>query len=90
MWNHNFFLGGENFSLQGDGFFVSYNPDPDAADTDEGETAIVCDEGYLILNGDFRSSYENLVPQGLDACKRFYQQQAAYANSRWTRVKKEV
>ncbi len=62
-------------------FYISfqpnhYNPFGDA-DTMDGETAIVdgtdgISDRYFILNGDFRSEYEALVPEGIEACIRFY------------------
>lgn len=75
---------GTNFVLDGDKFFVSFNPAALASDTTEGETALVHGNKYYILNGDFRDSYTSLVPQGLEACLRFYRQQSAHAQSTWT------
>lgn len=49
------------------------------------ETALISPKGeFFILNGDYRESYEQLVPEGYDACKRFYDQQAAHAQSSWS------
>ena len=60
--------GAGNYTLEGAGFFVSYNPDcrgglvgnVDAViGLDQGEeTALVLDGAYLILNGDHRAQYE--------------------------------
>lgn len=79
-------------SLEGDGFYISYNPCPGAllgisffaSDDGRPETALCYDGRYDILNGDFRDSYERLVPQGLAACRAFYMQQSAHADSSWT------
>jgi hypothetical protein len=83
--------GSENFLLQGDGFYVSYNPDPPGgfggtfgSDDGDAETALCYGGRFDILNGDFRTAYERLVPEGLEACRNFYRQQAAHADSSWT------
>lgn len=81
-----------NQVLYGNGFFISYNPDTTAMGVDSwtgdgdtpDETALVNGAGYKILNGDFRAAYEKLVPQGYDACLKFYNQQAAHADSKWS------
>jgi hypothetical protein len=75
----------ENERIEGDGFNISYLPSSKSTikifSGDNGgteETAIVfrhpeLDENiYLILNGDFRADYRELVPQGLEACIKFY------------------
>ena len=88
-------LGGVNYILRGDGFYVSYNGNPGASlfgrffDSDEGgpETALVHDDDFHILNGDYRADYERLAPDGFDACKRFYDATAAHANSSWSTSK---
>jgi hypothetical protein len=72
---------GPNYKLDGDGFYISYNPCPGAiismfaADDGGDETAIVHAGNYYILNGDFRDKYEELIGQGFDACKAFYDTQ---------------
>lgn len=80
--------GSTNYVLSGDGFYISYNPDTSAGvlaslgPGDEPEETALCRRGrYLVLNGDFRASYEKLVPQGYDACKQFYDRQSAHAQS---------
>jgi hypothetical protein len=71
-------------------FSVSFNPQPspnlEMFQSDDGgpETALIKDNRYFILNGDFRESYEKLIPLGFERCKEFYDQQAAHANSSWT------
>ncbi len=75
-----------NETLQGEGFYISYNPNPSAApgmeiwsmfgDNTKEETALCFnDKGrdkFLVLNGDFRNQYAELVPQGLQACIDLY------------------
>lgn len=84
---------GSNDLLRGDGFYISYCPAPGAVmalfDSDDGgpETALCHDGCHFILNGDFREAYERLVPLGLEACKQFYEQQSAHAESRWSEHK---
>lgn len=87
-----------NCLLQGDGFYISYNPNTSASgsllgsffagDGDGEETALVDERGrgreFYILNGDFRSAYERLLPDGWNGCKQFFDQQKAHAESSWT------
>lgn len=78
-----------NFILHGDGFYISYNPDPCAGipflKSDNGcdETALF-DGKYKILNGDFREDYERLAPQGLESCLKFYDKMKEKYDSSWT------
>lgn len=89
------FGGGGNSILHGDGFYISFNPSPGCGvsffSSDDGgpETALCYDDRFDILNGDFRDAYERLVPSGLDACKKFYAQQSAHADSSWTTSRDE-
>ena len=74
-----------NQVLNGDGFYISYATGAGLAviglfgsDDDSDETALVVpnDAGgkdFFILNGDYRADYEKLTPEGLDACKAFYE-----------------
>ena len=84
------YVGGvaRNEVLDGDGFYVSYADTSGmfgwSGDGDGIETALVKDGQFKILNGDYRAQYEKLVPEGFDACLRFYQQQSAHADSSWT------
>ena len=97
MWKENYHpLGlGVNYVFEGDGFAVSFNPNLSTLgtlfDSDDGgpETALIqyAPREYFILNGDFRSAYERLVPQGWAACKAFYDQQSAHADSSWSTAK---
>ena len=63
------------------------------SDWQQDETALVVSRGkpddepkigthnYFILNGDHRKEYESLVPGGLDACKKYYEQHQNEASS---------
>jgi hypothetical protein len=88
-----------NFILSGDGpfdgskqptFWISYNQETEnlgaffGSDNGAPETALCNGDDFFILNGDYRDSYEKLVPLGYDACKNFYDQQAAHAKSTWS------
>lgn len=85
-------LGSTNYVLEADGFYISYNPNLNASifggvfGSDDGgpETALCKDGEFFILNGDFRAAYERLAPQGYAACKAFYDQQSAHADSSWS------
>lgn len=97
-WEQTGAMGSTNYILRGNGFYISYNPDLNASvfgaffgsDNDGPETAIVENGRFHILNGDYRPQYEKLVPQGLDACMRFYAQQSAHADSTWSTKEREA
>jgi hypothetical protein len=58
------------------------------------ETALVIEgdhrNTYHILNGDFREDYEVLVPQGLEACLKFYHDHRAERSNWSTEVADEA
>jgi hypothetical protein len=83
-WNELNHFGSQSFQLRGADFYISYNPNPFASDDGGPETALCKDGEYYILNGDFRETYEHLILQGFDACKGFYDQQSAFADSSWS------
>lgn len=70
--------GGRNYVLKSNGFHISYNPQPSPdfttfqADNNGDETALVKEDDYYILNGDFRKEYDELEPKGFDACYDFF------------------
>lgn len=80
----NYFGIASNFILRGEDFRISYNPNTktatvidafcgeENADGSFQETAILKDNKYYILNGDHRKEYEELLPQGFDACHNYY------------------
>lgn len=65
-----------NEFVEMDDFSLSFNPSPFSCipmfqgDTDDGETAIIKDGKYFILNGDFRDEY--LKRETFDSCIEFY------------------
>lgn len=69
-------------------FYISYNPDTRGIDFMRGdeplETAIVKDDKYYILNGDFRAEYEEVIDKGFDACLRVYKAHKDKYDSSWT------
>jgi hypothetical protein len=71
----------ETFVLEGNGFFISYNPSCRKGDIiffhgfDNKETALIKEDVYLILNGDHRKEYELLIDKGYEACKKYYESQ---------------
>lgn len=84
---------GRNYILNGDGFYISYNPATDTASPEmilcelfariagmphQAETSLCADGKFYILFGDWREEYEALAPQGLDACMLFYKQMAEH------------
>lgn len=91
-WREHHAMGSKNYILQGDGFYISFNPDPNSShfgamfgsDNGDSETALCKDGAYHILNGDYRVQYEKLMPGGWIACKKFYNQQSAHADSSWS------
>lgn len=85
-----------NQILRGDGFYVSYASGsglsvlgPLGGDGGSDETALVIKTNsgerntFLVLNGDFRAEYETRVPNGVDACIAFYNEQKAMHASSW-------
>ena len=55
-------------------FYISYN-DRDTIAYGDVTTALVIDSyHFLILNGDHRSAYAALVPNGLDACLGYFRE----------------
>lgn len=81
-----------NYVLDLDGKnFISFQPLQNpfgfaffAADTAEGETAIVTEDDYRILNGDWRKEYEKLAEEGLEACIKFYEENKVIYGSSWS------
>lgn len=76
-WEYN----GHNHVLEGSDFRISYLNMGDAVlhslgwGVDEGhigETALIKDGKYYILNGDHRKEYEVLVDQGFVACYNYF------------------
>lgn len=67
---------GENRVLEGDGFYISYNPRPTLGYAGTDETALVHEVNgvplYLILNGDHRNGYEDLIDSGLESCLDYF------------------
>ena len=75
--------GAKNLTLDGDGFYISYNSGATLLlpDSPNGETALCVPDSkkynpYYILNGDFRKEYEELIPKGLEACMEFFKSQS--------------
>lgn len=83
---------GGNLMLDGEGFHISYQdfknspfgPTSFGPDGDQPETALCKDGNYYILNGDYRSAYENLLSQGFEACLNFFQDNASAHKSSWS------
>ena len=89
-------LGGfsPHFILEGEGFYVSYNPSVYGGLLNEPteETALVKDgeeKAYYILNGDFRKQYEKLVPRGFCVCYGFYLINKGLYGSKWSTIEEE-
>lgn len=75
-----------NYVYNGDKFYVSYAPNPWLGNSDEtalyGETI---DGVWYILRGDWRESYEKLVPLGFQACLDFYKSKKdEFRCNRWS------
>lgn len=81
--------------LEGDGFYISYNPDTSQLGVDEltgisyvgnelRETALCRYAATLILNGDWRQQYEDRVDEGWDACYQFYRSKKPRYGSTWS------
>ena len=79
-----------NEVLDGDGFYISYNPSPFqgnkffGSDKGNSETALCREHKFYILNGDYRKQYEELIPQGFEKCKEFFDSQPVESVSSWS------
>lgn len=82
---------GGNFILRDkkETFFISYNPNTSntcgfgevfAGDTKD-ETALVKEDQFYILNGDWREDYEKLIDKGFDECFKFYESKGEFKSS---------
>ncbi|MFK4136684.1 hypothetical protein ACI2KR_31100 [Pseudomonas luteola] len=62
-----------NETQQGDGFYISFN-DHDVSLHGDITTAFVIGnmEGFLVLKGDHRKAYSELIPLGFDACLDYF------------------
>lgn len=77
---------GPNWILGAPDFFVSYNPGNYGisffmSDTGGSETALVKDDQYFILNGDFRPEYEAVIDLGFEACLQVYKNNLSHKSS---------
>lgn len=90
QWNPSIFGIGGNAILQCEGFSISYNPHPGQGlsifESDDGgpETALIVNDKFFILNGDWRTQYEELIPKGVEACLQFYRDHADAHRSSWS------
>ena len=91
--------GNEILDSKDEKFFISYNPFVEiggffrglsmfGSDGGSAETALVIrgkkKNKYLILNGDFRKEYEDVISKGLTACKKVYAKYKKEHNSSWS------
>jgi hypothetical protein len=62
-----------NDTKEAKGFYISYN-NRDIGTYGSDTTALVKGqmEKFLILNGDHRKAYDELIPQGFDACYDYF------------------
>jgi len=84
--------GHDNELLQGEGFYISYNPSPCdniagsffSSDGGGAETALAVDsEGqkvWMILNGDYRKAYQAAFPDK-EACIKVYKKHIEHRSS---------
>ena len=92
--------GGGNYILDGNGFYISYNPNPGGgtifpgigwgSDTGGAETALVKDGKFWILNGDWRAEYEVAAKVGFNACMHIYQSHKEKYDSSWSTDNNEL
>jgi hypothetical protein len=68
-------------------FIVSFLPSHDCGmgpETDDGETALIINGKYYILNGDWTLAYSEIASQGADACLAFFHSKEPMFGSSWT------
>lgn len=70
-----------NSTMDGDGFYVSYN-DYDTSIYGDVTTALVFGQmqRFYILNGDHRNAYQALMDKGWDACLAYFKAHADQIN----------
>ena len=72
-----------NTTMDGDGFIISHNSqDIDIYGCETTALVIGQLQGFLILNGDHRCAYRDLIPQGFDACLSYFMANVDQANAR--------
>lgn len=69
-----FVSNGGNFVLRRPDFYISYNPSPGLISGPE--TALVIDDEFYILSGDWRDEYYPLAFKGKEACLSFFREKA--------------
>lgn len=88
----------DNEIVEGDGFYISFNPNTSKLGIsfkgdNNGccETALVVprenkpsESDFFILNGDYRESYAELIPKGLGECLKFFDRMKANHRSSWS------
>lgn len=92
----------DNQTLEGDGFYVSYNKDTHAThlftelgnqlggDLKDGEETALCKDGkYAILSGDFREDYEKLIDEGWEACYKFFKEMQPEFGNNWSTLEED-
>ena len=65
-------------------FMTSFMPWHDKGmgpETKDGETALMYNGKYYILNGDWMLAYAELAPQGFDACLNFFMSKPQFVSS---------
>lgn len=65
-------------SRKDEGYYLSYNPDPLAGDSDETALYLYDSDEFLILNGDFREEYEKC--KSLKECMEVYEKNKKHRN----------
>lgn len=81
--------------LDGENFHISYIPHTDQltpheitnvllAGEQERETSLCREAAHFILQGDWRTQYEDRIDEGYDACYQFYQARKVTNISKWS------
>jgi len=82
--------GHSNELLEFEDFYISYQSTPGGvipifdSDRSSPETALVKDDFFLILNGDFRDDYLDIAINGFQACYKFYLSKKKEYQSFWS------
>lgn len=57
-------------------FYISYNPKARHPYSKEGEVTALCQgDNFYLLEGDYRSGYDEVCEQGFDVCLDFFSKQ---------------
>lgn len=82
IWVQDPILG--NYFLDGENFYISFNGNCLSEHGRKCETALVTENNYYILDGDWRREYESIIDNGFEACYKFFKDNEEDFVSSWS------